>query len=214
VRTKEEILKGNVEYSDKFIQSVENPALSKEILNLISNNNIESLIDLGCGDGAFIFAIKKEFPKMEVVGIDISPRRIFGLKKKFPRNKFYVKDVCDTKLKNKFDFVHSSQVIEHVPSDKEMAKEMRRLLKDGGIMFCSSVIKKPFAVYKYRCNGKFALDPTHVREYGSQEEFLNLFRKNFKLLQSWTYPVKRKILGIHVRIPGYYLVFGIWEKRK
>ncbi len=211
---KKTALEKNKEYSEKYIQKIDNPSIPFYLKEILKSKKINSFMDLGCGDGILIHAIKKEFPQIKVVGIDISKRRIDGLKKKFTKDKFYCMNVCDTKLKNKFDFVHSSQVIEHVSSDKEMVKEISRLIKTDGILFCSSVIKKSWAIYQYRNNGKFVLDPTHEREYKNQKEFLDLFKEDFKLIKSWIVPVRRRVLGISIKIPGYYLIFGIWKKRK
>ncbi len=210
---KKTALEKNKEYSEKFIQPIGNVIVPIKIREIIINKKIKSMIDLGCGDGIMIRAIKKEFPKMKVVGVDISTRRINGLKKLFPKDRFYVKDVCNTKLKEKFDFVYSSQVIEYVSSDKEMIKEMARLLKEGGALFCSSVIKKPWAIYQYRNNGKFVLDPTHEKEYRSAKEFLELFKNDFRLKEFHVSKTKRKKLGITFRIFGFYEIQGVWEKR-
>ena len=208
-------LERNKEYSERYIQSIENPKVPEHIKNLIKNNKIISIADLGCGDGALIHALKKEFQKVKVTGIDISPRRINALRSKFPKDKFYCKDVCNTNLKkNSFDFIISSQVIEHVEDDKKLVKEIGRLLKKKGFVVIDSVIKKSFSIYKYRNKGKFVLDPTHEREYKNQKEFLDLFRADFKLIKSWVIPVKRKFLSFEIKIPGYYLVYGIWKKRK
>jgi 2-polyprenyl-3-methyl-5-hydroxy-6-metoxy-1,4-benzoquinol methylase len=207
------VLEKNRQYSEKFIQPIGNPEVPAEIRKILRDGNVKSMIDLGCGDGIFIHAVKKEFPEVKITGIDISPRHIGGLKKKFTKDNFYVLDVCDTKLKMKFDFVHSSQVIEHVPSDVAMVKEMSRLLKKGGILFCSSVIKKPWAIYQYRNNGKFVLDPTHEREYRNQKEFLDLFKDNFKLENLRISQTSRKKFGINIKIPGFYEIYGIWRKR-
>ena len=206
-------LEKNINYSEKIIQPMGNSEVPNEIRKIILKNKIKSMIDLGCGDGILIHAIKKEFPKIKVTGIDISPRRIEGLKKKFPKDKFLVKDVCDTGLKEKFDFVHSSQVLEHVPSDTKMVIEMKRLLKEYGILFCSSVIKKPWAVYKYRNNGKFVLDPTHEKEYKDVKEFLDLFRKDFRLVSYSSNQTSRRKFGRRFKIPGFYEVSGIWRKK-
>ncbi len=206
-------LEKNREYSERYTQHAKNPKVPKEICDLIEKEKIHSLIDLGCGDGIFIHAVKKEFPKIEITGIDISPRRINRLKKKFPEDNFYIKDVCNTKLKERFDLVYSSQVIEHVQSDKEMIKEMSKLLKEKGFLFCSSVIKKHWAIYKYRNNRKFVLDPTHEREYANKQEFLGLFRERFKLISCTTSRTVRKKFGIRLRIPGFYEVYGVWRKR-
>ena len=203
----------NIKYSEKFIQPIKDPEVPKEIKKIILNEKIKSIIDLGCGDGVLIHAIKKEFPKIKITGIDISPRRIKSLKKKFPKDKFYVEDVCDTELKTKFDFVHSSQVIEHVSSDKKLVSEIFRLLKKNGILFCSSVIKKPWAIYQYRNNGRFVLDPTHEKEYKNAKEFLDLFKDNFKLISYSIGQTSRKKFGINFKIPGFYEISGIWRKR-
>jgi 2-polyprenyl-3-methyl-5-hydroxy-6-metoxy-1,4-benzoquinol methylase len=210
---KKTALEKNKEYSEKFIQKVENPQVPDKIRDILNKEKIKSMIDLGCGDGILIEAIKKEFPKINIVGIDISPRRIKGLKKRFPENSFYVKDVCNTKLKEKFDFVYSSQVLEHVESDKKMINEMARLLKKDGILFCSSVIKKPWAVYKYRNKGKFVLDPTHEKEYKNPKEFLDLFKDKFKLINYDVGQTTRRKFGIKFKIPGFYEISGIWRKR-
>lgn len=203
----------NREYSNKFIQPINNPVTPNFMKEILQNNNVNSMIDLGCGDGIIIHAIKKEFPKIKITGVDISERRINGLKQKFPSDNFYIKDVCDTKLKEKFDFIHSSQVIEHVKYDSKMVEEISRLLKKNGILFCSSVIKKPLAIYRYRNNGKFVLDPTHEKEYKNQNEFLNLFKRNFKLIKFWITPVIRKKFEVSIPIPGYKHIYGIWRLR-
>jgi len=208
---KKSAIEKNREYSEKFIQKIENPEVSNRIRSILSRNKVESFVDLGCGDGMLIHALKKEYPKIKVVGVDISQRRVSGLAKKFPKDNFYVKDVCDTKLKQKFDFVHSSQVIEHVSSDKKMVEEMSRLLKKDGVLFCSSVMKKPWAIYQYRNNGKFVLDPTHEKEYQNLREFVSLFKDDFKLIECWRTSVYRRFFGMLLRIPGFYHVYGVWK---
>ncbi len=213
-KIKNSVLEKNKKYSESYIQKVENPTVPKKIKKILLKNKVRNLIDLGCGDGAFIHAVKKEFSAVNVAGVDISPRRINGLKKRFLKEKLYIGDVCNTGLKDKFDFVHSSQVIEHVEDDKKMVSEMYRLLKDGGILYVSSVIKRPWAIYQYRNKGKFVLDPTHEREYRNKKEFLDLFKSKFKLIECNVYPVRMPKFGFSIRIPGYYIVEGIWRKRK
>jgi len=134
-------LQKNIKYSEKFVQPLIDQKMPFFVKDLIKKYNPSSILDMGCGDGIFINAVKKEFPNISITGIDISPRRINGLKKRFPRDNFFIEDVCDTKLKQQFDFVHSSQVIEHVENDKEMTREMERLLKNEGLLFCSSYIQ-------------------------------------------------------------------------
>jgi len=210
---KKTVLERNRDYSEKFIQPVGNEILPDYVKTIVESENPQNLIDLGCGDGIFINAIKKFFPSIKITGIDISPRRINSLKRKFPLEEFFVKDVCKTGVNKKFDFVHSSQVIEHVEDDKEMVKEMARIMSPEGRILVSSVMKTGPMIYKYRNKGKFVLDPTHEREYKNEKEFLDLFKEDFKLIKVWKEPVKRRILRLMIPIPNYYLIYGVWRKR-
>jgi len=205
-------LQKNLEYGEKYIQKIGNSVIPEMIKNLVFSSR--NILDLGCGDGALIQAILKEFPNKKITGVDISPRRIDSLKKRFPKKTFICGDISHIRLKRGvFDLVLSTQVIEHIKDDKKMIEEMNKLLKKSGFLYVSSVIKKPWAIYKYRNKGRFVLDPTHEREYKSKEEFLSLFKNKFKLIKLKIYPVKRKKI-FTIRIPGYYIIEALWKKRK
>ena len=114
-----------------------------------------------------------------------------------------ISDVCNLDLieKESFDIIVSSQVIEHVSDDNKMLKEIWRLLKPGGIAYISSVVKKRYGFYIYRVNGKIRLDPTHVREYSSKEEFSNLIKKNkFKILDIEIKPIRYPLIELLTRL--------------
>ena len=142
-----------------------------------------SILDLGCGDGRFLFSLQCRGLLKDaelVVGVDISEIRIRRLVENVGNVIGLVSDACNIKELNdqSFDVIICSQLIEHVPSDHALLREIRRLLKDNGYVFISSVIKKPHGFWIYRHNGAFRLDPTHVREYPSKEAFLQLLEKN------------------------------------
>jgi len=204
-------LEKNKLFSDKTRQKLENSEIPEMILGLVSSSN--KILDLGCGEGGIISAILKKFPNKRIVGIDISPRRINLLKNKFPKQTFLCKDINSTHLKsNGFDLIICTQVIEHVEDDKMLIKEIYRLLEKGGHLYITSVIKKKWAIYKYRNNGKFVLDPTHEREYSSKKDFIKRFKKKFLLIKSKKNLVKR-LLFFEVRIPGYYTIDTLWKKK-
>lgn len=210
-----EVLKKNLEYSERYYQKIENVEIPKWILPLLKKKKIQKIADLGCGDGGIISSIIQKYPHKKIIGIDISPRRIRDLKRKYRKNsdyKFFCRDVIKTKLPSKyFDLIICTQVIEHLENDRKLIREVYRLLKPSGYFYISSVIKKHWAIYKYRNNGKFVLDPTHVREYRSKEEFIKLFKNKFKLLRLSIFPVKRKKI-ISFIIPGYYIIESLWKK--
>ncbi len=152
--------------------------LSKAISERMKKEKIVSLLDIGAGDGQHLFALAKQFPKLRLFALDISKTRIDRIKEKLKKRLAggFVEDICRTKIKSSsFDVVTSDQVIEHVDSDEKMVGEIKRILKKGGFFRVSSVYKKWYGWYFYRCNNKWVLDPTHVREYSSVEEYRKLF---------------------------------------
>lgn len=204
------VLEKNRIFSDKTSQSLKNPEIPRMILEFIQSS--KRILDLGCGEGGMISAILNKFPQKEIIGVDISPRRIELLKKKFPKNKFLCEDINKTSIKsNEFDLIICTQVIEHVENDKKLIEEIYRILKRKGKLYITSVIKNPWAIYKYRNNNKFVLDPTHEKEYSSEKEFISRFEENFRLIKIKKNPVKRKLF-FEIRIPGYYTVDTLWEK--
>jgi len=172
------------EYSKKHIHfyDLEISDLVEKAVKSKNSRNF-SLVDLGCGDGSLLFSLQRKgllLNAEKIVGIDLSPERIKNLGKNAKGVVGIVSDACNVEEleNNVFDAVISSQVIEHVSDDNELLKEIRRLLKSDGIAYISSVIKKWYGFYIYRNKGKFRLDPTHVREYSSKEDFLKLLERN------------------------------------
>ncbi len=123
-------------------------ALKKKLVNLndqaveLNKRNILSLastagpakrmLDLGCDDGTFTLQLAEAVNATDVIGIEIVPERA----EIAARRSIDIK-VCD--LANKFplsdssiDFIHSNQVIEHVPDVDHFASEIYRVLKPGG----------------------------------------------------------------------------------
>ncbi len=89
------------------------------------------------------------------------------------------------------DFVFSDQVIEHVTDDRAMARETHRVLVHGGRAYMASVVRLRGGFYIYRNNGKWRIDPTHVREYASEAEFSQLFESvGFRVDSVHLWPIR------------------------
>lgn len=110
---------------------------AKSQLGLIKNyKNGTTLLDVGCGEGFFLFNASKA--GYTAKGIDISQdaaeyaRREFGLNveaKPFKELQF---------PENYFDVVTLWQVLEHVPYPLMVLKEVHRILKPGGLLATST----------------------------------------------------------------------------
>ena len=128
------------EYSEKHVHFIDLsvPEMLEDLLRRLNEQNKQySLIDLGCGDGRLLHALySKGLLKnaSKIIGVDISIERIEKMKKLCPFAKGIIADVCDLKQipDNSFDVAISSQVIEHVPDDSKMLKEVYRILNQAG----------------------------------------------------------------------------------
>ena len=165
-----------------------------------------SLLDLGCGDGGIIFALHKRRlleNANEIVGVDISEDRIERLKSNLPFVKGIVADAVDvTQLSGaSFDVAICAQLIEHVENEHGLIAEIARLVKPGGFAYLSSVVKRRWAVYIYFKQGSFRLDPTHLREFSSEKELLDLLTsEQFEIVRAETRPIEFPLLELLVRL--------------
>jgi 2-polyprenyl-3-methyl-5-hydroxy-6-metoxy-1,4-benzoquinol methylase len=142
-----------------------------------------TLADFGCGDGNLIFALKYHGLLNRakcVVGIDLSPQRIA----RFQENTGYRGILSDSqnvddKLTDPFDIIVCTMVIEHVDDDAVLLDQIRRKLKPGGLLYITTVFKKPGAWYFRRSpDSRWVLDSTHTREYASRHAFEQLVTTN------------------------------------
>lgn len=170
------------EYSERFIHyySVYIPPIIQELLAIHTFN---SFADLGCGDGTLLYALIKGgyLEKMaSVVAVDVSEHRISNVKKLSNKITAVVSDVTNMEFlqPESLDFVVSCKVIEHLKDDDRFVAEVGRKLKKNGLFYLSTVYKKWYGWYFYRCNGRWALDPTHLREYQNDSELLPLLKKH------------------------------------
>jgi len=183
-------------YSDKHLHfyDLNIPQLLNQAISMKNGKEIFDLVDLGCGDGNLIYNLKSEglLTKVDsLVGVDLSPKRIEVLKENIKDVTGIVSDASHvSELKdNSFDIVIASQIIEHLPNDAALIQEIKRLLKPDGLAFISSVIKQSYGIYFYRINGEFRIDPTHLREYSSKQEFIDIIERNE--LKVWKFFIKK-----------------------
>jgi ubiquinone/menaquinone biosynthesis C-methylase UbiE len=136
-------------------------------------------LEIGVGYGARLRALidsgaTKGFSRFVVV--DASAERIAFARVLLPEAEALVGDAQHLPFADEsIDFVFSDQVIEHVASDAAMAREMYRLLRPNGEAYVGSVFKHRWGWYFYRNGGKWRLDPTHVREYESLQQYRRVF---------------------------------------
>jgi len=165
-------------------------AIPELIEKLLTGNQISSFVDLGCGDGALIHALAQKgyLNKLQkVVAVDICPQRIEQVRSIDQKILAISADACrlDMLSSASQDLVVANQLIEHLSDQEKFLKEAHRILKDQGRFYLSTVFKKKYAWYFYRAQGKWALDPTHLREYTVPDQLINIIRNcNWQVLEN------------------------------
>ncbi len=164
--------------------------LLKETLSTLRCNSVGervSLLDIGTGDGVIIQSFLCQHiisSKDKILGIDIAEKRCLNAARNIKDAYFITGDALKLPIQDKsIDLVNAWMVVEHVTDDQLMIKEVYRVLRERSYLIISTVVKKKWSVYFYRKNNRFVLDPTHIKEYESQEEFMELLRKNGFIIQ-------------------------------
>ena len=183
------------------------------------------ILDIGCAEGYTIEWLRNEFPdRFELIGVDLSKIRIQKAKEKgILGATFYEGDATDLPIDDVYvDFVIASQVIEHVPDDDKVIREVERVLALGGSFQIDTVLKRKWAFYFYRSPSGWALDPTHLREYTDIDSLRAKFPTSLKIADIKYVKSFRRINLIpflsflpdsaRIRIPGYFTIFLSGEK--
>lgn len=106
-------------------------------------------IEIGFGEGFYLWEILKRYPKIKISGFDISPYAIGFASHMLEKSGI---PLCSYNLQygNIFegidqpdesaDFATLAEVIEHIPDPKVGIKEVARVLKKDGILYLTTVI--------------------------------------------------------------------------
>jgi ubiquinone/menaquinone biosynthesis C-methylase UbiE len=129
----------------------------------------KTVLDVGCGTG-YGSALLAEQAK-HVTGIDYSNSAIRFAKRRYRKPDFIEMNAQDLRFPDAlFDFVFSSENFEHLPDQAAHLREVRRVLRKGGICFIATPNPEAFA-------GQ-ATSPWHTKE-NNYEELADLFRPVF-----------------------------------
>jgi ubiquinone/menaquinone biosynthesis C-methylase UbiE len=111
------------------------------------------ILDVGCGTGAILARLKSS--RRELYGFDISPTGVRLAKSINKDTTFFVADIRNIPFKsNTFDYIVSTEVLEHIEGD-DAIKECYRVLKANGSALFSVPNK----------NGVGGRVPEHVRYF-------------------------------------------------
>src|ERR1043166_8415212 len=110
------------------------------VLSTLEEIQFESVLDVGCGEGRFLWEVSKCFSDKRLVGIDLYARAGQYAKLLNPENESLSGDIAEGDSGDeKVDVITLFEPLEHVPPDRiaGLVAALRRLLKTDGTLLVS-----------------------------------------------------------------------------
>lgn len=95
-------------------------ARTRRTFGFLHSIAFETMLDVGSGRGVFLIPFMKEFPWVQVTGLDLLEKRVIFLRELaqggFPRLRALQEDICRQPFAdNSFDVITMLEVLEHIP---------------------------------------------------------------------------------------------------
>ena len=191
---------------DKILESEIDPAFARRAKIIFQNLEVgprSKILDLGCGRGFYLKGLRNLFPRTENTGIDLNPAYLETTRRFLDDPKTSIVQGDAQKLpfgKNSFDRLIASEILEHLPKDQKALKEIKRVLKPGGIAMITVPNKNyPFLwdplnwalekVFKLHLPSHIwwvaGIWADHYRLYTEEKLKRKIKKAGLKILQSW-----------------------------
>lgn len=130
--------------------------LEKSVYANVDFSDRNRIIEVGCGVGAQTQILLERFPHLRVQGIDASRKQIARARTHLKsaihagRAAFHIGDALHLPYAdNEFDGGFVCWFLEHVQKPVEILREVHRVLKPGGVIYCSEVLNSSLFVHPY-----------------------------------------------------------------
>jgi len=109
----------------------------KEIKTLFGRNDNIKIFDAGMGYGQYSYFMSKYYSKSEIFAVDVKDEQVEDCKYFFSKCKldgaaFEIADLTKIDYKDRFDFILSVDVMEHIVEDEIVFRNFSNALKKGG----------------------------------------------------------------------------------
>ncbi|MDD3607710.1 MAG: class I SAM-dependent methyltransferase [Candidatus Moranbacteria bacterium] len=136
----------------------------------------DSVLDIGCGNGAVAYDLAKKSRK--ITAIDISKENIEIARKKFSQKnlEYIIGDATNYDFKSAFDVIILSNVLEHIKNRVDFLSKIKKLAPK--ILIRVPLLTRDWlSVYKKENGFEYRLDPTHYTEY-TEEDFMEEIKRS------------------------------------
>lgn len=125
---------------EKLLKNVGDMALKRRARKIVEGLKLgegDNILDLGCGDGFFLYLLSNLSVKVTLTGFDNDKRVLNNARRNLGPKK--LKLLYGTAVKmpfsnNIFDKVIMTEVLEHIDDDKKALSEVYRILKLNGVL--------------------------------------------------------------------------------
>ena len=169
----------------------------RNLTNLIASRKVDSILDVGCGEGFTLNRLKENQIGKNLEGIEYLKAAIELGKKTYPDIKITEGSIYELPYKdNSFDLVLCTEVLEHLEDPEKGLKELVRVSKKYLVI---SVPNEPFFMLAQLIRGKnwsrFGNDIEHINHW-TMFGFPKFIKKNSKSL-----PAGRQVKILSRRFP-------------
>jgi len=193
-----------------------NKQRAKQIISLFPELKNKKVLDLGCGGGFYSLAAYKKNAKLQILidrsEVCVKAGKLFLLNRAGVASEGVISDASKLPFRNDyFDFILCIDLIEHVQNDISLLHEIRRVLKNNGILLVSTqnshsinyVIEASIHRYLLKNRNWMGWDTTHLRFYNPKQLCHLLKSSNFsciKIVGTYYIPYKLAWLKGHNKI--------------
>jgi 2-polyprenyl-3-methyl-5-hydroxy-6-metoxy-1,4-benzoquinol methylase len=105
-----------------------------ESMHILRPDRKLKILDAGCGDGINLTILSK-IPNASVTAYDYNPLRIERTREKFPDVRAVEQDLTNIQRgEDIFHIILCSQVLEHIPKDIVVLRELKKILSEDGVL--------------------------------------------------------------------------------
>lgn len=195
------------------------------------NQSYASILDAGMGFGQYSYFMAKTNPNFQIKGVDVKTEQVedcitFFRKINQSNASFAVVDLTKFEESDKYDFILSVDVMEHIEEDVLVFKNFHKSLRKGGMLLISTPSDQGGSdVHHHNNEESSSFIDEHVRDgYGISEIKDKLKSAGFSKSEvkysygwpgkiSWKISMKYPILMLNtskvffIILPLYYLIF-------
>lgn len=137
-------------------------------------------IDIGCGGGFMVEAMRRF--RARAVGLDINAKRIAFASRNFPGNRFFCENLEEfPRHEMKFDFIFSSQVLEHVHDFDDFMGALGRISRPGGFVYLKTPDRDHWRVRQDLASEDTSSPPISIQFFNKASIRILLERHGFEV---------------------------------